>query len=196
MFGDDRYRRTVTVKEPKFNFGIVDEVVNKALAGDPVVKILNEFQIYVAVAEGEPDYSEALASWKVAAGERIVVAGASEPLIGGWADVRPPVLWDIAPAARWALMETDVSLLHVVRANALVGISRGDLVVEAAVDRPDDSPAELPWGYQIRIGQETETAFISPNACLELAYGHETLDSVRDRLLDTAEYMLAKHLER
>jgi hypothetical protein len=87
-----------------------------------------------------------------------------------------------------------VSLLHVVRANALVGISRGDVVVEAAVDRRDDSPAELPWGYQIRMGKEAKTAFISPNACLELAYGHETLDSARDRLLDTAEYMLAKHL--
>ena len=192
---DDRYRRTMTVKsEPKFNFGIVNDVVNKALAGTPVVAVINEFQMYVAAADGAPDYTKAFQSWKVTPGERVIVAGASEPLMGGWADVRPPVLWDVSPAARWALMEGDVSLLHVVRANALVGISRGDVLVEAAVDRPPDSPADLSWGYQVRIGQETETAFISPNACLELAYGHETLESARERLLETAEHMVSVHL--
>jgi hypothetical protein len=83
---------------------------------------------------------------------------------------------------------------HVVRANALVGISRGDVLVEAAVDRPAESPADLPWGYQVRTGQETERAFISPNACLELAYGHETLESARERLLETAQHMVSLHL--
>ena len=70
FFMDDRYRRTMTVKsQPRFNFAIVDDVVNRALAGTPVVAVINEFQMYVAAADGEPDYKEAfqeLSDWLLA----------------------------------------------------------------------------------------------------------------------------------
>jgi hypothetical protein len=120
-----------------------------------------------------------------------MIAAASEPLRDGWADIRPPAMWETSAACRWALMEGDVSLLHLVRANALVGTGRGDIKVVAAVRRPADVEADTTWVYRLDV--RDEPMFMSPSALYHMAYGHETLESCRERTLETAEWTVKFH---
>ena len=193
FFGDTRYRRTAQLaNEPTYDFEPVDQVVNRALNGEPGVYMLNDFQLYLAARSGDDvAFDDLLGAWKVNAGEYVLIGDASEPLVGAWADVRPPVLWNLSAACRWALMEGDVSLLHVVRANALVGIERDHLRVIAAVERPADCEADTSWVYELSVSGEP--MFMSPSLLYHMAYGHETLESCRRRLLDTAEAAIEFH---
>src|SRR5439155_26053697 len=84
-----------------------------------------------------------------------------------------------------------MSLLHVVRANALVGIGRGDIKVVAAVPRPADVEADTTWVYWLDV--RDERMFMSPSALYHMAYGHEKLESCRERMLETAEWTVKFH---
>jgi hypothetical protein len=193
LFGDPRLRRTIELKHvPQFDFAPVDKMVSRALNHDPCAEALNEYQVYVACILGEEvDYGDLLRSWSVGEGECVMIAAASEPLRDGWADIRPPAMWETSAECRWALMEGDVSLLHLVRANALVGIGRGDIKVVAAVPRPADVEADTTWVYRLDVGDEP--MFMSPSALYHMAYGHETLESCRERMLEAAEWTVKFH---
>ena len=176
MFGDSRLRRTIELKHvPQFDFAPVERMVSRALRHEPCAEALDEFQVYVASILGEEvDYEDLLRSWSVEEGECVMIAAASEPLRDRWADIRPPAMWETSASCRWALMEGDVSLLHLVRANALVGIGRDNIKVMAAVPRPADVEADTTWVYLLDVGDEP--MFMSPSALYHIAYGHETLE--------------------
>ena len=193
LFGDQRYRQTAVIKNvPEYEFGPVEKTGRSALEHHPSVLVPNEFQLYSAAILGEAaDFSDKMSGWNVQAEERVMIAAASEPMAGGWADIRPPVLWDLSTECRWALMEGDVSLLHAVRANALVGVSRGEMRVLAAVETPQHCEAETSWVYELSVAGDQ--IFISPSVLFEIAYGHETLESARRRFLDMAEAATSIH---
>jgi hypothetical protein len=72
------------------------------------------------------------------------------------------MLWDLSDAARWALMEGDVGLVHVVRVDAFLGQRRG----AAHVQRTIETSGRFPWSYEVIV--EGEPLVVGPNMMLEV----------------------------
>ena len=72
-----------------------------------------------------------------------------------------------------------------------LGIGRGDIKVVAAVPRPADVEADTTWVYWLDV--RDERMFMSPSALYHMAYGHEKLESCRERMLETAEWTVKFH---
>lgn len=183
FFGDDREHQTVELRcTPEYGYEVVDKIVSAALEHRSLTLVISDFEFYLGALVGEQAGSDiAVPGWSHKPGERIAIGSASEPLRGAWPDIRPPVLWDLSEAARWALMEGDVELVHAVRVEAFVGLHRGDLAVRRAIEMPDP----FPWGYELMV--RGEPLRVSPKMMLEVVYAHETIESAGRRLLDLAE---------
>jgi hypothetical protein len=183
FFGDDTEHQTVELsRRPEYSFDVVDEFVSRALQHLPSTSSVSDFELYSAALPGENvGATKAICDWNIKRGDRFAVGSASEPLCGGWPDIRPPVLWDVSEPVRWALMEGDVELTHAVRVEALVGLHRGDVSVQRAIE----TPGPFSWGYELMV--LGEPLVVSPNMILEVVYAHETIKSAGERLLDLAE---------
>lgn len=187
IFGDERERQTVELKRtPQYDFKVVEQVVSAALDHRPTTLLVSDWELYSAALLGETsDSASVMEGWKIRPREGIAIGSASEPLRGGWPDIRPPILWDMSEDARWALMEGDVALTHAVRVNAFVGLRRGEIFVHKAIEMP----GPFGWGYEMMIGHDPMV--VSPNMMLEVIYAHETIESAGQRLLELAESTVA-----
>lgn len=183
FFGDDREFQTVELRcTPEYGYQVVDKVVFAVLEHRPLTLVVSDFEFYLGALVGEQEGSDIdVPGWSHKPGERIAIGSASEPFRGAWPDIRPPVIWDLSEAARWALMEGDVELVHAVRVEAFVGLHRGDLAVRRAIEMP----SLFPWGYELMVRGEPLT--VGPKMMLEVVYAHETIESAGRRLLELAE---------
>lgn len=183
FFGDDRDRQTVELSTtPRYNYHIVDGIIVRALNHQPSVSQTSEFELYSAALNGEQADSEpAIRAWGVTFGERLAIGGSSDPLRGAWPDIRPPLLWDLSDAARWALMEGDVGLVHVVRVDAFLGQRRGAVHVQRTIE----TSGLFPWSYEVIV--DGEPLVVGPNMLLEVLYAHETIETASQRLLELAQ---------
>lgn len=181
--GDDREHHTLELsRRPVYGFEVVDKIVSAALQHCPSTCVISEFELYSAALLGEHvQAADAIRDWKVRPGESVAIGSASDPLRGGWPDIRPPILWDLSEPARWALMEGDVELSHAVRVEAFVGLQRGDVFVRRAIE----TPGPFSWSYELMV--LGDPFVVTPNLMFEVVYAHETIESAGQRLLDLAE---------
>lgn len=66
-----------------------------------------------------------LHEWTARCQGQVAMGGSLDRIDKPWPDVSPPLLWPLAPQARWALMEGDLSFTHVVAVDAFVGLRSG-----------------------------------------------------------------------
>ena len=67
----------------------------------------------------------------------------------------------------------------------------GAVAVDGHAARPADVEADTTWVYWLDV--RDERMFMSPSALYHMAYGHETLESCRERMLETAEWTVKFH---
>ncbi len=183
IFGEENERITVEIAHtPRFSFSTVNAIVKSALAHKPLALTPSPDEFYAAALEGETaDVSAALANLKHKKGDHIAIGRSLDPLQSGVWETPPPVLWKVDDSAKWALMEGDVTVSRAVRVETFVGLARGDTRVESLVH----PKGKVPWAYAIVVGEERVT--VLGNVILDVVYGHQTLESAGEMLLEQAE---------
>lgn len=185
IFGEDKERMTIELtQQSQFDYSIVEQIVSAALEHKPTIMTPSRHQLLSAALAGESvDAVDAIRMWAPApTGDRVAVGSSLAPLRGNWPDVSPPMLWNLSPPLRWALMEGDVSITHAVRVDAFVGMRRDRACVHAAVAIPG---GRFPWGYELTVDAQTLT--IGPNFLRDVVHSHETLESAGQRLLEAGQ---------
>lgn len=186
IFGERQERRTVELSHtPEYNYPIVNEIVLAALH-NPITLLVSEHELYAAAVVGEVTHSaREVDSWGVRIGERIVIGNSLDQITKTWLDVSPPILWNLTSTAQWALMDGQVSVTHAVKADSFLGIQNEHAAIRSVVDMKEHPY----WGYEIAVGDDSLT--VSANILLDVVYGHETIKSARERMLEFAEKSLA-----
>jgi hypothetical protein len=185
IFGEDKERVTVELTEKsQFDYSTIDYVVATALQHKPIVVTPSRHQLLSAALAGESvDALDAIRKWSPNTPGNPVAIGSSLALLRkNWPDVPPPILWNLSPPSRWALMEGDVSITHVVRVDAFVGIQRDRARVDEVVPL---SSSQFPWGYKLTI--DTQSLTIGPTFLFNVVHSHETIYSAGQRLLEAGQ---------
>ncbi len=191
FFGEERERRTIELSVARsFNYPIVDQIVSSALDHRPMLLCFSENQLLSAAICGETlDDTATIQSW-ASAGDRIAIGSSLDPIDGCWPDVSPPIIWDLLPNVRWALMEGDVAVIHAIKVDAFLGMERGRARIRSIVDMT----GRPPWGYEITVGEDV--LVVTPNLLREVIYLHQTIDSAAESVLELAEKYLAEGFDR
>jgi hypothetical protein len=186
IFGEKQERRTIDAPtSPRYSYAEVDKIVVSALRHEPVTLALSPNEIVSAARDGQrADSASAMASLKVSPGDHMAVGNSLDPLRDGIWEAPPPVLWDISPDARWAIMEGDVVITHAMRVEALVGAARGDICIVGVTD----GAGVIPWTYQLATDSGPLT--ISANVVLDVVYAHQTVESATEEMLGLARLVI------
>jgi hypothetical protein len=187
IVGDELDRVTVeVVTEAKYDHRSVAQIVASAMDHMPTIIVKSDQEYLCSALRGETIDMSVLDDWGgIRSGGTVALGDTLDRLDEPWPDVIPPILWQLAPEARWGLMEGDISVTHVVTIDAFVGLKSD----RAQVVGLADMPGGLPWGYEILVGDEKIT--LGGNFLLSVIYNHETIASAGARFLELAAKTLA-----
>ena len=137
LFGQDML---LTVSEsdfrPERNWDAVTEVSQRALADGYASLELSEYEMLWAYPKGPPDrmISEIKSRHT---GEHLTFAGTSRGLMNMTDGIfYPPSVWPILPGLRFAIVEEDIEILHIVD---MAAFERGNSVERSIEYRPSES---------------------------------------------------------
>jgi hypothetical protein len=110
----------------------------------------------------------------------------SRPLLEAWSEFRSPMVWDLAPELRWALMEQDVSLIHLLSFKALIGFRNADGEIVSIDDAtPEAEEHGIMGSISVKIGDSLE--LMTLNTVHHVIYSNETVDSYCQWLIEGAK---------
>lgn len=181
IFGEKEERISVELtSKSDFDYRHVGRILALALEHAPTTIVLSDHEVLSAAVLGERADTSMIKDWARRT-HRFAVGSSLERLEDPAPDVIPPILWDLGPEIRWALMEGNVSVTHVLSLNAFVGLEADDIRVTRVVD----CVGPQSWGYEVLVG--AETLIISPRRLVaDVIYNHQTVASAGVQLLESA----------
>lgn len=110
----------------------------------------------------------------------------SRPLLEAWSEFRSPMIWDLAAELRWALMEQEVNLIHLLSYQALIGFSNSDgMIVSIDDPAPEAEEHGVMGTISVRIGDSLE--LMTLNTIQHVIYSNESVESYCRWLIDGAK---------
>lgn len=176
VHGEPYVRKMVEVDtHDEYNDQAVREVLENALRNATAEAKLADFHYVIAVsAKAEIKYSNELVAEMRE--ESVFLGAHSRPLQECWAYFRSPMIWDLPPELRWALMEEDVSLCHLLFERALIGYSNADgKILAITEDVSDEAMSGFSGFFVVQIHDTVEHLPVS--SIHRVIYSNETVDS-------------------
>lgn len=190
IFGEDLARDTVEgTRVPEYSWTVIDELAGVALdrAAEATSPQPGEL-ISVAHASASVDAQAAVRAMGITPGGHVMLGTTSDTLSWGTSDVPPPMCWNIAREGQWALMEGDITVIHAIHLETLIGFTRGDLRITAVVQASD----QIPWRYEVTVGDEIVS--LSAMLARDVVYCHRTVTSAAEETLDIASEICHRKL--
>ena len=182
IFGEDSARHTVVLDSvTAYSWSVIDDLTMRALRRKAVTAFPHPGEVIAAAFVGESvDSGAVVEGMGVAPGDHVMVGSTSDALSWGISDVPPPMCWPIDLEARWALMERDVSIVHCMRLETLIGFTEGEIRIIGLRDVDE----QIPWRYEVAVGDEVVT--LSATSARDVVYCHRTMLSAGGEVLEVA----------
>jgi hypothetical protein len=188
IHGDEKERRTLeTSHTPIYNFTMIDELVGAALRDQPTAVNPSAHEFCAAWRPGQSlKFAAAIEAIGSPDSRHFYLGSNDDRFPFDVSDLRPPLLWDVSPECRWALMEADVLITHGVVLEGFVGSEhQGHRIVGVT-----NVQGDIPWGLQVDVG-EAEPVTVGAAAARDVAYLHETLESAAVGVVLVAQAFVA-----
>lgn len=182
IFGEDHGRDTLELtRVPEYSWTALDRLARLALDRAAVAISPQPGELISVAYTGESiDAQAAVLQMGIGPGGHAMIGTTSEALSWSPSDVPPPICWEIAPEARWALMEGEIAVTHVIHLETLIGFTREDRRITAVVEVSE----QIPWRFEVMIGDEIVS--MSATLARDVVYCHKTMTSAAEEALDAA----------